>query len=57
MIGAAHVTRQQMTRWPRRGPDRVLLVLDRPTIVELVKLILKHGACTTRTVATVRATG
>jgi DNA-binding response OmpR family regulator len=31
---------------------RVLVVLDRPMIVELVKLILKHGLYTTRTVAT-----
>jgi hypothetical protein len=31
---------------------RVLLVLDRPTLIELVKLTLSHGAYTTRTVAT-----
>jgi DNA-binding response OmpR family regulator len=48
----AHVTKQQATRWPRRGPGRVLLVLDKPMIVELVKLILKHGVYATRTVAT-----
>jgi two-component system, OmpR family, response regulator MprA len=30
---------------------RVLLVLDRPTLIELVKLTLNHGAYTTRTVA------
>ena len=29
-----------------------MLVLDRPAIVELVKLMLKHGAFTTRTAAT-----
>src|SRR5882724_9762288 len=52
MILPAHVTKQQATRWPRRGPARALLVLDRPAIVELVKLILKHGVYATRTVAT-----
>ena len=52
MILPAHVTKQQATRCPRRGPARALLVLDRPAIFELVKLMLKHGAFTTRTAAT-----
>jgi two-component system KDP operon response regulator KdpE len=34
---------------------RVLLVLDRPTLIELVKLTLNHGAYTIRTVATAAA--
>lgn len=31
---------------------RVLLVLDRPTLIELIKLTLNHGAYTIRTIAT-----
>ena len=31
---------------------RVLLVLDRPTLIEFVKLTLNHGTYTTRTVPT-----
>ena len=44
----SHNTRPQTTRWPAR----VLLVLDRPTLVELIKLTLNHGVYTTRAVAT-----
>jgi DNA-binding response OmpR family regulator len=47
-VTSSHSTRIQATRWPAR----VLLVLDRPTLVELVKLTLNHGVYTTRTVAT-----
>ena len=32
------------------GQARVLLVLDRPVLVELIKLTLNHGVCTTRAV-------
>jgi two-component system, OmpR family, alkaline phosphatase synthesis response regulator PhoP len=42
-----HSNRPQAQRWPAR----VLLVLDRPTLAELVKLTLNHGVYTTRTVA------
>ena len=42
----SHSTRPQATRWPAR----VLLVLDRPAIVELVKLTLNHGVYTTHAV-------
>ena len=45
---SSHSSRPQSTRWPAR----VLLVLDRPTLVELVKLTLNHGVYTTRTVTT-----
>jgi DNA-binding response OmpR family regulator len=48
-------TKQRATRWPRRGPARVLLLLDRPIIVELVKLTLNHGVYTTRAAATAAA--
>jgi DNA-binding response OmpR family regulator len=44
--------RHLTTRWPTRGPARVLLVLERPTLAELIKLTLNHGLYTTRTVAT-----
>jgi DNA-binding response OmpR family regulator len=45
-------TREQASRWPPRGPARVLLVLDRVTLIELVKLTLNHGVYTTRAVGT-----
>jgi DNA-binding response OmpR family regulator len=45
----AHVVKQQATHWPPRGPARVLLVLDRPTLVELIKMTLNHGVYTIRT--------
>lgn len=35
-----------------RGPARVLLVLDRVALTELVKLTLNHGVYATRTVRT-----
>ncbi len=35
-------------RWPAVGLARVLLVLDRPVLVELIALTLNHGICTTR---------
>jgi DNA-binding response OmpR family regulator len=44
-------TKQQVNNWPLRGPARVLLVLDRASIVDLNKLTLNQGAYTTRTVA------
>ena len=36
------------THWPPRGPARILLVLDRPVLVELIKMTLNHGVYTTR---------
>jgi DNA-binding response OmpR family regulator len=36
--------------WPAIGHARVLLVLDRPILVELITLTLNHGVCTTRAV-------
>jgi DNA-binding response OmpR family regulator len=41
-------TRAQPSRWPPRGPVRVLVVLDRPMLVELIKLTLNHGVYATR---------
>ena len=34
--------------WPPRGPARVLLVLDQPTVAEIVRLTLNHGQFVTR---------
>ena len=36
-------TRHQVTRWPARGPARVLVILERPMIAELIKMTLNHG--------------
>ena len=36
------------THWPPRGPARVLLVVDRPVLIELIKMTLNHGVYTTR---------
>jgi len=47
-----HATRQQATHWPPRGPARVLVVLDRTTMIELIKMTLNHGVYTTRTATT-----
>ena len=44
--------KQQPTHWPPRGPARVLVVLDRPVLVELIKLTLNHAVYTTRAVTT-----
>jgi DNA-binding response OmpR family regulator len=35
-------------RWPGVGQARVLLVLERPVLAELITLTLNHGVCTTR---------
>jgi len=52
VIQEADRSREQAARWPPRGPARVLLVLDRVALTELVKLTLNHGVYTTRTVGT-----
>jgi DNA-binding response OmpR family regulator len=44
-------SRHELTRWPARGPARVLLVLQRPILIELIKLALNHGSYSTRAVA------
>jgi DNA-binding response OmpR family regulator len=43
------VRKGRATHWPPRGPARVLLVLDRPVLLELMKLTLNHGVDSTRT--------
>jgi len=42
--------KNQATRWPVRGPARVLLLLDRQVLVQLVKLTLNHGVYATQAV-------
>lgn len=49
-LTAAHIAKPQATQWSARGPARVLLVLDRPLLVELIELTLNPGGYTTRTV-------
>jgi two-component system, OmpR family, alkaline phosphatase synthesis response regulator PhoP len=41
--------KQRAAQWPPRGPVRLLLVLDRHTVVEMIKLTLNHGVYTTQT--------
>ncbi|HEU5318046.1 MAG TPA: response regulator transcription factor [Chloroflexota bacterium] len=36
--------------WPPRGPVRVLVVMDRPTLARLIELALNHGQYDVRTV-------
>src|SRR6266702_184281 len=47
-----HAAHSQATHWPPRGPARVLVVLDRSVLGEIIKLTLNHGVYTTRTVRT-----
>jgi DNA-binding response OmpR family regulator len=47
----SHAGKAQATHWPPRGPAKVLLVVDRPALVELIKLTLNHGVYSTRTAA------
>jgi DNA-binding response OmpR family regulator len=48
-----HLAKPQATHWPPRGPARVLVVLDRPVLVEIIKLTLNHGVYTIRTATVV----
>src|SRR4029453_11977701 len=47
-----YVTKARATQWPPRGPARVLVVLDRPVLIELIKMTLNHGVYAIRTAAT-----
>jgi len=48
-MSVPHAAKPQATHWPPRGPARVLVVLDRPMMIELIKMTLNHGVYTTRT--------
>ncbi len=56
LASVAHPTevdnKQRAAHWPPRGPVRLLIVLDRPTIEEMIKLTLNHGVYMTRTALT-----
>src|SRR5438876_6243715 len=56
LASAAHQTeaenKHRAAHWPPRGPVRLLIVLDRPTIEEIIKLTLNHGVYMTRTALT-----
>src|SRR5947208_955392 len=44
--------KQRAAHWPPRGPVRLLIVLDRRTMVDLIRLTLNHGVYMTRTAGT-----
>ena len=44
-----HTTKSRAAHWPPRGPARVLVVLDRLVLIELIRMTLNHGVYTTRT--------
>ena len=48
-LTSSHGTKPRATHWPPRGPARLLLVLDRPLLVELIKMTLNHGVYAIRT--------
>ena len=50
---APHIAKPQATHWPPRGPARVVVLLDRPVLMEVIKLTLNHGVYTTRSVTAV----
>jgi DNA-binding response OmpR family regulator len=52
-----HAAKPQATHWPPRGPARVLVVLDRPVLIELIKMTLNHGVYTTRTATSTHEVG
>ena len=47
--------KQRAVHWPPRGPVRVLMVLDRLTLGDLIRLTLNHGVYVTRAAATAAA--
>ena len=49
---AVQTTLAKRSRWPGGGNGRVLAVLDRPVLVELIALTLNHGLCAVRTALT-----
>jgi len=44
--------KQRAAQWPPRGPVRLLIVLDRPTMVDLIRMTLNHGVYMTRSAST-----
>ena len=50
----ARTSKHQASQWPARGPARVLLMLERPALIELIKLTLNHGVYAIRAIATLK---
>src|SRR5947207_224404 len=44
--------KQRAAHWPPRGPVRVLVVLDRLTLADMIRMTLNHGVYVTRVAAT-----
>jgi DNA-binding response OmpR family regulator len=44
--------KQRAAQWPPRGPVRLLMMLDRPTMIDMIRLTLNHGVYMTRSAAT-----
>jgi DNA-binding response OmpR family regulator len=51
-MALSHIAIQQAATWPPRSNVRVLVVLDRPMLIGLIKLTLKHGLYTIRAAMT-----
>src|SRR3954452_19757449 len=49
--------KQRAAQWPPRGPVRLLVMLDRPTMIDLIKLTLNHGVYMIRSASTPAAAG
>src|SRR5207244_2380759 len=47
--------KQRPAHWPPRGPVRLLIVLDRTTMADLIKMTLNHGVYMTRVAASYQA--
>ena len=52
MTSTPLVAKSRAAHWPPRGPARVLVILDRPMVIELIKLTLNHGVYSVRAAAT-----
>ena len=52
MTSTPLVAKSRAAHWPPRGPARVLVILDRPMVIELIKLTLNHGVYSIRAAAT-----
>ena len=43
--------KRRAAQWPPRGPVRLLIVVDRLTLADLIRLTLNHGLYMTRVVS------
>jgi DNA-binding response OmpR family regulator len=44
--------KQRAAQWPPRGPVRLLILLDRPTMIDLIRMTLNHGVYVIRSATT-----